>query len=573
MRPFAYAAALAALLLAACETPQATRPTAPAAASPAAGRQMVAAAHPLAVEAGLEVLNAGGSAVDAAVAVQAALGLVEPQSSGLGGGAFMTYYDGATGKVTAYNGRETAPAAAGPDLFLGADGKPLGFREAVLSGRSTGVPGAVAMLGLAHEDHGKLAWSDLFKGPERLADEGFIVTPRLAGMIASRAPQAAAPDAVAYFTKPDGTKYVAGDRLRNPAYAATLRAIATEGPRALLKGEIAEAIVKRVHQGELSSAMTLKDLASYQPKEVEPICRPFRVYVVCVPPPPSSGAAVLEGLGILERTDIAERGPADPQGWFLFIEGSRLMYADRDRYFGDPDFVKVPVEGLLEPAYLDARAKQIPARGGGPAPAAGVPNGAPKVGADATREPAGTTHFVVVDKWGNVVSMTTTVESIFGSGRMVGGFFLNNQLTDFSFSPTNGDGTPAANAVAGGKRPRSSMSPAIVLDRQGKFVAAVGSPGGNSILAYNLKALVGLLDWKLPVEEALALPNVIARGAPTAAEIERFAPGVVEGLAGKGVTLGGGGGAEGSGLHAVRVGPNGLEGGADPRREGQARSR
>jgi gamma-glutamyltranspeptidase/glutathione hydrolase len=292
-----------------------------------------------------------------------------------------------------------------------------------------------------------------------------------------------------------------------------------------------------------------------------------------VPPPPSSGAALLEALGTLEHTDIAARGPADPQGWFLFIEASRLMYADRDRYFGDPDFVKVPVKGLLEPAYIASRAKLMPERGGGPPPTFGIPDGAPKVGVDATREPGGTTHFVIVDKWGNAVSMTTTVESIFGSGRMVHGFFLNNQLTDFSFSPANDDGTPAANAVAGGKRPRSSMSPIIVLDKQGRFVAAMGSPGGNSILAYNLKALVALLDWKLPVQDALALPNIIARGASTNAELERFAPGVVEGLSAKGETLTGGGSAEGSGLHAVRVGPDGLEGGADPRREGQARSR
>ncbi|HYD46612.1 MAG TPA: gamma-glutamyltransferase family protein, partial [Phenylobacterium sp.] len=430
MRPFAYVAALLALTLAACETPRATQAGA-GAASPAAGQQMVAAAHPLAVEAGLKVLNAGGSAVDAAVAVQATLGLVEPQSSGLGGGAFMTYYDGATGEVSAYNGRETAPAAAGPDLFLGPDGKPLGFATAVLSGRSTGVPGAVAMLGLAHAEHGKLAWRDLFAEPERLADEGFIVTPRLAGMISSRAPQASAPDAVAYFTKPDGTKYAAGDRLKNPAYAATLRTIAAEGPRALLKGQIAEAIVQRVHQGELASAMTLKDLESYQPKEVEAVCRPYRIYVVCVPPPPSSGAALLEGLGILERTDIAERGPADPQGWFLFIEASRLMYADRDRYVGDPAFATVPVAGLLDPAYVAERAALIGPQAG-PPPSPGTPPGAPAAARDLTREPAGTTHFVIMDAEGNVVSMTATVESVFGSGRMVDGFFLNNQMTDFN---------------------------------------------------------------------------------------------------------------------------------------------
>ena len=532
---------------------------------------MVAAAHPLAVEAGLSVLRRGGSAVDAAVAVQAALGLVEPQSSGLGGGSFMTYYDAKTRKVTAYNGRETAPAGARPDMFLGPDGKPLPFFAAVTSGRATGVPGAVAMLHMAQKAHGRLAWKDLFTEAEALADQGFVVTPRLAALAASNAPQARQPDAVAYFTKPDGQLIQAGDLLKNPAYAATLRKIAAEGPAALLEGEIAEAIVKRTTEGSLPGTMTLADLKAYRPKVSEAVCRPYRIYVVCVPPAPSGGPAVLMGLGILANTDIAAHGPDTVQGWYLFSQASRLMYADRDRYFGDPDFVDVPVQGLLDPAYLKARAALIPAEVAGAPPGPGKPKGAGARAPDATKEPGGTTHFVVVDRDGNVVSMTTTVESLFGTGRMVHGFFLNNQLTDFSFSPTEKDGVPAANAVAPGKRPRSSMAPAVVLDRKGRFYAAVGSPGGNSILAYNLKALVGVLDWKLPMQEAVALPNLIARGAPYLSEPDKFAPGVVQGLAARGVVLTGGGGAEGSGLHGVMVTPQGLSGGADPRREGVAR--
>jgi gamma-glutamyltranspeptidase/glutathione hydrolase len=531
---------------------------------------MVAAANPLAVEAGLNVLRRGGSAVDAAVAVQAVLGLAEPQSSGLGGGAFMTYYDGKTHKVTAYNGRETAPAGAGPDMFM-ADGKPISFLAAVVSGRATGVPGAIAMLSMAQADHGKLAWSSLFADAERLADQGFVVSPRLAGMIAGPFPQASQPDAVAYFTKPDGTRLKAGDTLKNPAYAATLRKIAAEGPKALLEGQIAQDIVARTNQGPLPGTITLADLKAYRPKSSAAICRPYHVYVVCTPPAPSGGPAILEGLGILANTDIASHGPATVQGWYLLSQAERLMYADRDRYFGDPDFVDVPVEGLLDSAYLKARAAQIPQHAGA-APAPGKPRGAGLRAPDATKEPGGTSHMVIVDAAGNAVSMTTTVESIFGTGRMVDGFFLNNQLTDFSFSPTEKDGVPAANAVAPGKRPRSSMAPAIVLDRQGKLVAALGSPGGNSILAYNLKALVAVLDWKMPIQEAFALPNLIARGEPYWSEPDRLPPEVVAGLAAKGVVLRAGGGAEASGLHGVLMTPKGLTGGADPRREGMAKA-
>ncbi len=535
------------------------------------GKGMVAAANPLAVEAGLGVLRRGGSAVDAAVAVQAMLGLVEPQSSGLGGGAFMTYYDAKTRKVIAYNGRETAPAGATPALFLDeTTGKPLSYPVAVLSGRSTGAPGAVAMLSLAQSQHGTLAWNSLFADAERLADDGFNVSPRLAYMIKGPFPQASAPDVVAYFSKPDGTRLTTGDTLRNPAYAATVRKIAAEGPKAILEGPIAEAIVTRLHEGDRPSTMTLADLAGYKPKVGPALCKSFRVYTVCTPPAPSGGPALLEGLGILEHTKIAEH-PNDAQGWYLFSQASRLMYADRDRYMGDPDFVDVPTEGLLDPAYLAARAALIGPMAEAAPPPPGKPKGAGIRAPDATLEPGGTSHFVVVDAKGNAVSMTTTVESIFGNGRMVGGFFLNNQLTDFSYSPVDKDGVAAANAVAGGKRPRSSMAPAVVLDADRRFVAAVGSPGGPAILAYNLKALVALLDWKLPIDQAIALPNLISRGTTYASSPAQFPPGVVDGLAAKGVTLRPGGG-EDSGLHGIVMTPQGLAGAADPRREGVAKA-
>ncbi len=550
------------VLLTACTTIQTVPPAGP--------RAMVAAANPLAVDAGVNVLRKGGSAVDAAVAVQAVLGLVEPQSSGLGGGAFMSFYDAKTRKVTAYNGRETAPAGATPDMFM-SDGKPMGYAAAVTSGRSAGVPGAIAMLAMAQKDHGKLAWGALFDDAERLATEGFVVSPRLAGMIVlKQAPQPSLPDAVAYFTKPDGTKYQAGDVLKNPAYAATVRKIAAEGPKAILEGEIAQAIVARLAQGPIPGTMTMADLAGYRPKSSAAVCKPYRAYQVCVPPAPSGGPAVLEGLGILAHTDIDRYGPNDAQGWYLFSQASRLMYADRDRYMGDPDFVDVPTEGLLDPAYTAQRARLIGPMAG-PAPGPGTPRGAGVRAPDRTLEPGGTTHMVIVDQDGNAVSMTTTVESIFGDGRMVAGFFLNNQLTDFSYTPTDAGGVPAANAVGPGKRPRSSMAPAIILDRKGGFVAALGSPGGTAILGYNLKTLVGVLDWKLPMQEAINLPNLIARGVTYGTELDKLAPGIAEGLAAKGVKVSNGGGAEGSGIHGVEMTPQGLRGGADPRREGVAR--
>jgi gamma-glutamyltranspeptidase/glutathione hydrolase len=532
---------------------------------------MVAAANPLAVEAGLRVLRDGGTAVDAAVAVQSVLSLVEPQSSGLGGGAFMVFYDAKTGKVTAYDGREKAPQGATPQLFLGPDGKPLNFVTAVLSGRSTGVPGAVGMLAQAQKEHGKAAWSTLFKDAEGLADNGFTVSPRLAGMINSpRIPQNTAPDVIAYFTKPNGQRYQAGDTLMNPAYAATLRDLAAKGSSALYEGPLAQKIVDRLHQGDLPSSMTLADLKAYKPRSADALCRPWKVYTVCVPNPQSSGVSVIQALMMLEHTDIAKRGPTDPVAWTLLAEAERVMYADRDRYVGDPSFVKVPVEGLLDPAYVAERAKLI-GETAGPAPSFGQPKGAPVVGPDKTQEPAGTTHMVIVDPMGNVVSMTTTVESVFGSGRMVGGFFLNNQLTDFNFAPNDPDGVPGANAVAGGKRPRSSMVPIVVLDKDGRFLAAVGSPGGSAILSYNLKAMVGVFDWGLTMQQAINLPNLVARGDNFSADVEKFGPEMTAALQARGVAIRTGQN-ETSGLHGVIVRPGGvLEGGADPRREGVAK--
>jgi len=569
-------------LLAACAGPERARhpeaagpgPQAPGPQAPGP-QAMVAAANPLAVEAGLQVLRAGGSAADAAVAVQGVLGLVEPQSSGLGGGAFLLHFDAETGTVSAYDGRETAPASATPDRFLRPDGAPLPFREAVLSGRSIGAPGAVAMLGLAHRAHGRRPWASLWAEPARLAAEGFIVTPRLAGMINGGAPQASAPDARRYFTKPDGTRYRAGDRLRNPDYAATVRRIAAEGPRALLEGPLAQAIAAKTAEPPLPGGLTPADLAAYRPIEREPLCRPWRVYVVCAPPPPSSGVSLLQLLLMLERTDIARRGPEDPRAWLLFAGASRLMYADRDQWVGDPAFVSVPVEGLLDPAYAARPPEVLIAAATSTSVGPGHPRGAVVRAADRTREPAGTSHFVVVDREGNVVSMTTTVESVFGSGRMAGGFFLNNQLTDFDFSPVkpraHGAPAPAANAVAPGKRPRSSMSPVIVLDRRGRFVAALGSPGGSSILAYNAKALIGAFDWGLPLQAAFDLPNLVARASGPVSVETGFPPTVLAGLRAAGVELTAPR-SENSGLHGVRRTPTGLEGAADRRREGAARA-
>ncbi len=528
---------------------------------------IVVAANPLAAEAGLEVLRRGGSAVDAAVAVQAVLGLVEPQSSGLGGGAFLMVYDITTGQPTAYDGRETAPASATPELFF-ENGRPLGYRDAVISGRSTGAPGAVPMLAAAHAKFGRLPWSELFDDAERLADEGFEVSPRLAGMIASSAPQASTPDARAYFTLPNGRRASAGDTLRNPAYAETVRRIAEGGAEAFQTGPIAEAIVGSVRQDPRPGGLTLQDIAVYAPLERGALCRPFRIHVVCVPPPPSSGVALLQFLAMAEDAPDLALGPDDARAWIAFGRLQRAMYADRDRYVGDPAFTRVPVQGLLDDAYTEGRAALALTSMGEIGP--GQPPGGLFTGPDMTHEPAGTSHFVVVDARGNAVSMTTTVESLFGSGRMAAGFFLNNQLTDFSFSPTEAGGAPAANAVAAGKRPRSSMSPILVIDDRNRLVAAVGSPGGNAIPAYNLKALIGILMWDLSMQEAIDLPNLVARGETVGADTERFPPAIRAALAEAGLELRPNA-QENSGLHGVFWQDGAWRGGADPRREGAVR--
>ncbi len=557
-----FACVLAFACLASC----ATIPPTPA-ARPAPQQPFVIAANPLAAQAGIEVLKRGGSAVDAAIAVQAMLSLVEPQSSGVGGGAFLSYYDASTMRVSVYDGREVAPAQASESMFLGATGKPLPFREAVLSGRATGVPGVVKMLAMAHGEHGRLPWATLFGDAERTADEGFIVSPRLARMVSGRSPQSGTSDALDYFRQgPGGALVAAGDRLRNPDYAAFLRRLAAEGPKAMYAGSTAARIVQRTRAAPLGGSMTLADLANYQPVKREALCRPYRVTIICAPPPPSSGVGLLQLMAILERTDIAKRGPDDPQAWFLFAEASRIMYADRDLYVGDPAFTSVPVAGMLDPVYVDRRRALI-GKTAGPPPTAGVPAGARITPADTTLEPAGTSHFIVRDSAGNVVSMTTTVESIFGSGRMVDGFFLNNQMTDFAFTPRDAQGRKAANAVAPGKRPRSSMVPTILLTGDGRFAGAFGSAGGNAILAYVAKSMVAAVGWNMPVQQAIAAPNLVARGASFQGEVDKFTPDVLAGLRARGIDLRPGQG-EDSGVHGVMIRDGKIDGGFDPRREG-----
>lgn len=567
----------AALALAACSSMPMLAQEAPVTAGPAAEPavdvhpQMVAAANPHAVEAGLAVLNAGGSAVDAAIAVETVLSMVEPQSSGLGGGAFMAFLDGETGDITIYDGRETAPMSATPDRFTGPDGQPLGFVEAWTSGRAVGVPGLVAMLALAHEDHGRLDWAENFTPAIDLAEAGFEISPRLQNFIVMAGerglPFASRPATAGHYYDADGAPLPVGHLLRNPEYAATLRTVADDW-RNFYEGEIAEAIVEAVNADALPGGMTMEDLGGYQAIRRDAICRQYRRWHVCgAPPPASGGVTVNELLGLLQPYDMGETGPGTVEGWRRFIEASRLAYADRDAYVGDPDFAHVPVTGLLDAGYVADRAALIDRDTAIETALPGTPPGVDGPMDDETMEPGGTTHFVIVDRWGNVVSMTATVESLFGNQRMVGGFLLNNQLTDFSFTAYDADGNLVANAVAPGKRPRSSMSPTIVLDEAHDFYLAVGSPGGSSIIAYVAKTLVGVLDWGLTPQEAIDLPNVVARGDVVRIE-DSFPAGLVSGLQELGFEIDANR-SENSGLHAVIVLPDGtLAGGADPRREG-----
>lgn len=534
---------------------------------------MVATANPHASRAGVEMLRAGGSALDAAIAAQMVLNLVEPQSSGIGGGAFLLHWDAAAKKISAYDGRESAPAAARPDRFLRADGTPLTLPEAIDSGRSVGAPGVLRVLELAHRRHGRLPWRRLFEPAIRLAEAGFEVSPRLHRLIEADPLLRRRPAARAYFYLADGSALPVGHRLRNPDLAAVLRRVADEGPDAFYRGDIARGIVAALASAKDNYGrpgdLTEQDLAAYRALEREPICGSYRAYRVCGMPPPSSGGiAVLAILGALERFPMAELRPGSSGAVHLFAEAGRLAYADRDHYVGDPDFVRVPVAGLTDPAYLRERSNLIrPERSMGRAQP-GTPAGVRvSYGADATAETGGTSHLSVVDAEGNAVSMTTTIESAFGSRILVHGFLLNNQLTDFSLAPEEG-GRPLANRVEPGKRPRSSMAPTLVFKPGGELLMTLGSPGGGAIINYVAKTLLGVLDWQQDIQQAIGAPNMGSRNRQT--EIERGSS--LEGIAAALRALGHPVDvvAMVSGLHGIMRTPRGLAGGADPRREGIA---
>jgi gamma-glutamyltranspeptidase/glutathione hydrolase len=534
---------------------------------------MVAAANPYASEAGAEILKQGGSAVDAAIAIQAVLTLVEPESSGLAGGAFMLHWDGA-GKLDAYDGRETAPAGATPDMFLDATQKPIGIVPAVLSGRSVGTPVVVRMLWLAHEEHGKLPWAKLFEPAIRLSTDGFRVSAKLAASIARDPALAKMPVAQDYFFIKDGkgnrVPVAAGAVLKNPALAETLKLVADKGVDGFYQGAVAEKIVDMVaHAPSMPGTLSLADLAGYQAKHRDPICRTYRVYRVCTMPPPTSGGiSTLQVLGILENFDMGEIEPMSLTAVHFIAEAEKLAYADRGKYIGDPDFVHVPVDALLDDTYLKSRSETIdPSRSMGKAlPGDIADKRAGGYGRNVSIEIPCTSHFTVVDGEGHVVSITTSVEAPFGSHLMAGGMILNNQLTDFSFVPVE-DGKPVANAIAPGKRPMSAMDPVIVFNKDGSFFAAVGSPGGPLIIGYVTETLVALLDWRMDMQEAVALPRFLDRNGPLEIEkgtsLEKLVPQLQQlGHEVKPVEMN-------SGLHGIRDMNGVLDGGADPRREGK----
>jgi gamma-glutamyltranspeptidase / glutathione hydrolase len=629
---FGYSAAFAAVLLAGCATNQPqfaptftyTAPILPEAASGftakpgwATKKFAVAAANPLATDAGYQILKAGGSAVDAAVAVQMVLGLVEPQSSGIGGGAFLLHQDGkANGKMEAFDGRETAPAAATESLFIGKDGKPMAFTEAQVGGRSVGVPGTVRMLEMAHKQHGKLPWATLFQPAITMAEGGFKVSPRLNTLLAGEKNLKNDPTAAAYFYDAAGAAWPVGHVLKNPAYAAVLRQIAAKGAKALHEGEIAQSIVDKVRNHPTNAGvLSLQDIANYIPKKRDPLCFDYKVapeiYQICGMPPPSSGAiAIGQILGMLNNTD-APRLPLDsakvptaeeflsPEWLHLYLEASRLAFADRAQYVADPDFVAPPAgnwQEMLNPVYLEKRSKSIGAMSMKTA-SAGIPlpYDAIKTSASSTHDfkyapmpdqiEYGTSHISIIDAAGNALAMTTTIEGAFGSMQMVnpfnaanpalsGGFLLNNELTDFSFAPADASGKPIANRVQPGKRPRSSMAPTLVIDKTtGQVIMSAGSPGGALIIHFTAKTLYGTLNWGMNAQEAINLPNFGSLNGPSILEAKRFPPAVVEALKAKGheireidMT---------SGLQAIErttssgaATYDGFFGGADPRREG-----
>ncbi|WP_348738549.1 gamma-glutamyltransferase [Pseudomonas rhodesiae] len=554
-----------------------------------AERHMAAAANPLAAQAGREMLRQGGSAIDAAIAMQAVLTLVEPQSSGIGGGAFIMLWDGET--VHAYDGRETAPAGATGQLFLNADGKPMAFPDAQIGGRSVGTPGVLRALEMAHKKTGHLQWAKLFEPAIRLAEQGFAISPRLHSLIAADPYIAQSPDMAAYFLNADGSPKATGTLLQNPALAQVFKRIAKEGPDALYTGPIADEIVRKVQGHRNAGSLSQADLQRYVAKERAPLCSDYKQWRVCGMPPPSSGGiAVAQILGTLQAleardprwaiasmTPLKSPSPAGleptPEAVHLLAEAGRLAFADRALYVADTDFTPVPVAGLVAPDYLAQRATLIGERSMGVAKP-GQPAGL-KVAYAPDRSPLriSTSQVVAVDDLGGAVSMTTTVEAAFGSHLMVQGFLLNNQMTDFSFIPEE-NGQPVANRVQPGKRPRSSMAPTLVFDRQsGELLATVGSPGGSQIIEYVSKSLVAMLDWKLDPQAAINLPNFGSRNGATELEAGLFSPTLKQALKDKGHTL-----SEiemTSGVQAIvrTRGAQGkvlLNGGADPRREGQA---
>ena len=563
---------LGAFILTACGPNKVAAPTVDSAhmapAKTPYGKGMVSAANPHAVEAGVEILRAGGTAADAAIAVQTVLSLVEPQSSGIGGGAFMVFYDAKSGEVTAYNGREKAPASIDETLFLDENGDPIRRFAGIASGISTGAPGAIAMLHMAHTDHGALPWSDSFNPAIKLAQDGFAVSPRMAGLVSRFGEYALKNNKASrdYYFHQDGSPIEAGFVRDNQPYAASLKAIAQDY-RALYEGPIAEAIIATVQEEPLPGTLTLEDLKNYTPTKMDALCSTYRSYVVCgAQPPASGGVAVQSILGQLENFDMAELGPT-LEGWHVFSEASELAYADRDLFVADPEFVTVPVKALLDKTYLKSRAAMIKMDSTLKDVKAGDPVNF-KPGKDATPDNQGTSHFSIVDKWGNVVSMTTTVEAPFGSERMAGGFMLNNQLTDFSFRVKDAGGNLIANRPQAGKRPRSSMSPHIVFDKDGQFAFATGSPGGNSIIAYTAKTIVAMIDWGMSPQEAADLANVISRNGSVRLEENNLTPEIITGLEELGHKVVRSKG-EISGIHIIKRKADGsYEGAADTRREG-----
>ena len=566
------------ILLPACTSVEAPHPSTPGATAsrpPWPHGAMVAAANPHATDAAIEMLARGGHAVDAAIAAHAVLGLVEPQSSGLGGGGFLLVFERAAGELTFLDGREVAPAGATVDMFV-RDGRVMSFVEAWQSGAAVGVPGAVALYASAHERYGALPWPELFAPAIRLATDGFEVSPRLARLIplaAERGRLDENPFTAAYFF-PYGEPLRAGDMLRNPEYAHTLSRIASEGPSAFYTGEIAAAIAAAAREEPDPGALTVEDIAAYEVVERPVVCGEFRRLDVCTTSPPSSGAAQIMITSLYDH--LADEAADRDARMAAFVDAQRLAYADRDHYFGDPDEVDVPLGGLLDPAYLRQRARERFAPDAPPTP--GDPGlvlrGEPVAGRwapDTTEEAPGTTHLSIVDGDGNAVSMTATVESAFGSHRWAAGFLLNNEMTDFA-RDVPADGSRPANAVTPGRRPRSSMSPTIVFDAAEELLMVTGSPGGNSIPAYVAKTLLGILAWGMSAQEAVDYPNVIARGETVRVEIS-VEPGlsIAKALRARGYEVQEREG-ENSGLHVVVVRDTGLEGAADKRREGTVRT-